>query len=66
MTLVCRDKNNTWGWNVQKGCVNQTMSYLNSRMHELISDGTDKQEVSTQDNYLNEMVAMTTALKYET
>ena len=34
-------------------------------MNELITDGTDnKQEVRTQDNYPNEMVAMTTALKY--
>ena len=32
-------------------------------MNELIADGTDKQEVSTQDNYPNEVVAMTTALK---
>ena len=33
-------------------------------MNEPTTDGTDKQEVNTQDNYSNEMVAMTTALKY--
>ena len=41
------------------------MSYLNhTREYKLmITDGTDIQEVSTQDSYPNEMVAMTTALK---
>ena len=33
-------------------------------MNELITDGTDKQEVRTHDNYPIEMVVMTTALKY--
>ena len=32
-------------------------------MNDLITDGTDIQEVSAQDNYPIEMVAMTTALK---
>ena len=50
---------------MQKGCVNLLQVYVLSKlMNDLITDGTDKQEINIQDNYPNEVVAMATALKY--